>query len=76
MGRPIEKWNKLGEWVVANGWTRQRLADALGITRASVDRFCNGLRRPSLEMAFQIEDLTEGAVPARYWIEVSAHSED
>ena len=76
MGRPVEKWNKLGEWVVAHGWTRQQLADALGITKGSVDRFCNGLRRPNLEMAFQIEDLTEGAVPARYWLQISAQSED
>jgi hypothetical protein len=31
---------------------------------------------PNLELAFQIEDLTEGAVPARYWLEISEHSKD
>ena len=75
-GRPVEKRNKLGEWVDANGWTRQQLAESLGIALGSATRLCSGARRPSLEMAIQIEDLTEGAVSVRSWLEVPAHTKD
>lgn len=76
MGRPVEKRGKLGVWVDEHGWTRQQLADELGITLASAARFCSDARRPSLEMAVKIEDLTQGAVPVRYWIQIPAHAED
>ena len=76
MGRPVEKRSRLGEWVDAHGWTRQQLADALGIALGSATRLCSGARRPSLEMAIQIEDLTDGAVSVRSWLEVPAHTTD
>jgi transcriptional regulator with XRE-family HTH domain len=76
MGRPVEKRGKLGVWVDERGWTRQRLADELGITLASAARLCSDARRPSLEMAVKIEDLTKGAVPVRYWVQIPAHVED
>lgn len=76
MGRPVEKRGKLGAWVDEHGWTRQQLADELGITLASAARFCSGDRRPSLEMAVKIEDLTKGAVPVRYWLQILAHGKD
>ena len=63
----------LGVWVEAHGWTRQQLADELGIVRGSVDRLCNGLRRPSLDLALKIEALTEGEVPVSYWAKVPAN---
>ncbi len=72
MGRPVTRRNKLGEWVDAQGWTRQRLADELGITVGSAVRLCNGVRRPGLELAIQIEALTRGAVPVTSWIDASA----
>jgi len=53
--RSVLRRSKLGVWIDEHGWTRQQLADELGIA----------LGRPSLETAFQIEDLTEGAVPVR-----------
>lgn len=76
MGRPVLRLSKLGEWIEAHGWSRQRLADELGIVRGSVDRLCSGLRRPSLELALKIEALTEGAVPVSYWAEIPAHARD
>ena len=76
VGRPVEKRNKLGEWVDAHGWTRQQLAEALGIAFGTATRLCSGARRPSLEMAVQIEDLTEGAVSVRSWLEVPAHTKN
>ena len=71
-GRPVEKRGKLGTWVDEHGWTRQQLADELGIKLASAARLCSGGGRPSLEMAVKIEDLTEGTVPVRYWLRIRA----
>jgi DNA-binding XRE family transcriptional regulator len=76
IGRPVERRNKLGEWVDAHGWTRHQLAEALGIAFGTATRLCSGARRPSLEMAIQIEDLTDGAVSVRSWLAVPAHTKD
>ncbi len=73
-GRPVLKRSKLGAWVDERGWTRQQLADKLGIELGSAARLCSGERRPSLELAIAIEDLTDGAVSVRYWLEIPAHS--
>ena len=73
-GRPVVKRSKLGVWVDEHGWTRQQLADELGITLSGAARLCSGERRPSLETAIQIEDLTEGAIPVRYWLQIPAHT--
>ena len=76
IGRPVLKRSKLGVWVDEHGWSRQQLADELGIAFGTATRLCSGARRPSLETAIQIEDLTKGAVPVRYWLQISAHSKD
>ncbi len=76
MSRPAEKRSRLGVWVEERGWTRQQLADKLGIVRGSATRLCSGVRRPSLELALKIEALTEGAVPVGYWTEIPAHAKD
>jgi transcriptional regulator with XRE-family HTH domain len=76
MGRPVLTRSKLGVWIEEHGWTRQQLADELGIVRGSVDRLCSGLRRPSLELALKIEALTQGAVPVSYWTQIPAHGKD
>jgi transcriptional regulator with XRE-family HTH domain len=76
VGRPVLKRSKLGVWIDERGWTRQQLADKLGIELGSAARLCSGGRRPSLEVALKIEALTEGAVPVSYWIEIPAHSKD
>jgi transcriptional regulator with XRE-family HTH domain len=76
VGRPVEKRSKLGVWVDERGWTRRQLAEKLGIELSSAARLCSGARRPSLETAIQIEDLTDGAVPVRYWLQIPAHAKD
>lgn len=76
VGRPVEKRSKLAVWVEEHSWTRQQLAEELGIVRSSVDRLCGGSRRPSLELALQIEALTKGAIPVSYWAAIPAHSKD
>ena len=76
VGRPIKKRSKLGVWIEEQGWSRDQLAQKLGILRTSADRLCSGARRPSLELAVKIEKLTAGGVPASYWTRVPAHSKD
>jgi len=44
------------------------LARILGVTKGYVSQLRHGRREPSLRRAFQIEDATGGAVPARGWL--------
>lgn len=71
VGRPAaKKLTPLGKWAVANGWSREQLADELKTPRQNVDRFCRGDRRPSLELCLRIEKLTGGEVPVSSWLKV------
>lgn len=76
VGRPRKTETKLSGWLDAAGMTRYQLADRLNVARGHVDKICNGERRPSLELALEIEQLTDGAVPAAYWTSVPKHSRD
>lgn len=77
VGRPASKrLSALGRWVKEKGWSRQLLAEKLGLTRQSADRLCRGARRPGLDLALKIEALTQKAVPVSAWKDVPAHSED
>jgi DNA-binding XRE family transcriptional regulator len=75
-GRPRVAENKLARWIDSKGWTRERAAKRLDITVIALNALCRNARRPSLELAFEIEDLTRGAVPARSWLKVPAHRRD
>lgn len=51
---------------------RQRdLADALGISQPHLSLLLAGRKRPSLDLAVRIEQVTKGAVPATSWVETS-----
>ena len=56
--------------------TRECVAERLGKSRAYLDRLCAGARRPDLETAIAIEDMTGGTVPVRYWLKIPKHSGD
>ena len=45
------------------------LAQAVGISPSYLSDMKNGNRAPSLKVAFAIEDATQGAVPARGWVQ-------
>ena len=68
---PLSKWLERNSRLIS----RDGLARELGIRRENLDRLCRGARRPGLELAFRIEDvtrwLTEGwdTLPARSWCE-------
>lgn len=75
-GRPRSAENAFARWIDAKGWTREKTAERLGIKLAMVNALCRGTRRPSLELAFEIQDLTDGAVSARSWLRAPAHDGD
>jgi len=72
-GRPRKTQNALAEWIDLSEATRKEVAEELGITRTSLDRLCRGARRPSLELAFTIERLSDGLVPVSVWADVPPH---
>ena len=45
------------------------LAEAVGISQSYLSDMKKGNRTPSLRVALAIEDATNGAVPARSWVE-------
>ncbi len=75
-GRPRKKESKLSTWMDSQGLTRDAVATRLKIQRTYLDKLCRAESRPSLELAFEIEKLTRGAVPASDWLAVPAHKGD
>lgn len=49
--------------------TQREAAKILGITNVDFSRFEHGVRKPSKELLFSIEKLTDGAVPAASWFQ-------
>ena len=58
---------KLNQWLEDNKATA--LADQIGVTKAYIWQLRKGRTSISLKRAFQIEDATGGAVPARSWLD-------
>lgn len=75
-GRPRKKESKLSTWMDSKGLTRDAVAARLKIQRTYLDKLCRAESRPSLELAFEIEKLTGGVVPASDWLAVPAHKGD
>jgi DNA-binding transcriptional regulator YdaS (Cro superfamily) len=66
----------LADWIDASGKTRREVAEHLGLAETSLNRLCNGARRPGIELAFAIEKLTKGKIPAEFWRKIPPHSRD
>jgi transcriptional regulator with XRE-family HTH domain len=75
-GRPRKQETLLSKWLDAAGISRDELATRLNVSRPYVDMMCRGGRRPSLELAVAIEELTHGEVPASVWTRIPKHSRD
>lgn len=43
------------------------LAAALDCSRQMVHALCKGYNRPSVQLAIQIQEYTEGAIPCEVW---------
>jgi len=57
----------LKAWLSSTARSQTWLADALGVSRAAVSRWCLGGMHPTPNRARQIEKLSRGAVPASLW---------
>jgi transcriptional regulator with XRE-family HTH domain len=78
MGRPpnIEKTTRLSQWFDRHREeiSREVFASRLGIERQHVDRYARGERRPGLDTAFDMEDITRqvsggsDVLEARSWM--------
>lgn len=58
---------KLGAWLERKRISRRLFATWLDASESFVSRLISGEKRPGREMAFRIEELTEGLVSARGW---------
>jgi transcriptional regulator with XRE-family HTH domain len=59
-----------------SGIRQSALADKLGVSRGYMSELVGGTKRPGLELAFQIEVATGGAVPARTWLRAECLQEN
>ena len=76
-GRPRKhKTNAFGRWIDESRYSRDQVAERLGLGRQYLDQLCSSTRRPDMELAFKIEDITKGLVLARSWLKVPKHSSD
>lgn len=54
--------NRLRDLRAERGWSQQQLADALEVSRQSVNAIETGRYDPSLPLAFKIADLFQAAI--------------
>lgn len=62
--RPGER---LAAWRNKKGWTQTEAAKRLQVTQSAWSEWERGRKQPSLDLAFEIERFTSGAVKARMW---------
>lgn len=55
-------------WAKAQGYTRQALADLLGLSRGALWKLTAGRSQPSLPTALKIQEMTAGFVPPSTWV--------
>jgi transcriptional regulator with XRE-family HTH domain len=66
----FSQMTKLAEYLKANGIRQSDFAVQAGLTQGAVSRLCTGAASVSLQTAFLIEQLTDGAVPAKSWTDL------
>ena len=64
----------LEEWRA--GMTQIAAAKLLDLDTATYNRFEHGIRKPSGEVSFRIERITDGKVPAKSWYEPAIKKSD
>ena len=58
---------RLAEWIMRTGRKRSWVSQQLGVTPGSVTLWCKGATKPSLTLAFRLQNLTDGEVKAEDW---------
>lgn len=59
---------KLQQFLATSGIRQSALASKLGINRGYMSQLASGRKLPSLQLAAEIEKVTDGAVPVGCWI--------
>lgn len=67
MNKHMGASNFLHEWLTASGTSQSELAEIIGVSRAAVSKWVNNTMSPSEQHAEQINELSQGAVPATLW---------
>lgn len=57
----------LSRYLEAQGLTHAEAASLFRVDRQRIYRLVKGERGPGIDLAFRIESLTEGAIPASAW---------
>jgi len=66
----------LGQYLAANGLSQAEAGELLECDRTTVFRVLNGSRLPGLGLAVAIERLTDGAIPAKLWVDGPVVNQD
>jgi transcriptional regulator with XRE-family HTH domain len=61
----MSKIHPLRLWLIEHKMTARTFAAQLGVSGGAVSQWIHRQRSPGLEMAFRIQDATDGAVRAR-----------
>lgn len=56
------------DWMALEGLSQEDIAAKFEISRTTISEILNGKRKASLRFAVFIEDISNGAVPVRYWM--------
>jgi transcriptional regulator with XRE-family HTH domain len=64
----MQKSHLLAAYLEKNELTQAQFGAIIGRNAASVCRWLNGERHPSLEVAVEIERATKGKVPLCFWL--------
>lgn len=65
---PAPSGDAFRDWIAEEGIYQSEIAEAYGISNATLSNMISGKRRVPLRFAAFIEDISEGAVPMRYWL--------
>lgn len=59
---------RFSKYLKTEGVKQETLAERLGVTQGTISRLKCDAAKPSLELAVQIERITNGAVPVSSWV--------
>jgi len=68
----MEPHIRLKSWLEAANVTQAELARRCGYDRHNMSKLVKGLIRPTLDMAFKLERVTSGTIPASAWAQDTA----
>lgn len=67
-GEFVPTGDEFRDWLGRTGLTQTEIAKAYGVSRSTLSQMVLGQRKATLRFACFIEDMSDGAVPPRYWL--------